>query len=106
MHLSEELLGTSPVVDPFLVSGDLFGGDQMSHGLAVCEGAPLPVRTVELRWLRAALAAEVAAPGEPLGDSTSEHVADLGQLGGELAIAVVEDLDGGPIRPLHERVRG
>jgi hypothetical protein len=104
LHLAEELLGAPSVVDPLLVSGDLLGSDQAGDGLTLDESAPLPIRAMELGRLGATLAARVAAPGQPLGDVSSQHVADLGQLGCELAVALIEDLCGGSIWPLHERV--
>jgi len=79
----------SVVGDPFLVELGLRLGEPPVDGLAVDLGGPLPVRAMQLGRVAVAVAVRFAAAVVPLGQASGSDVADVGQLGGEVAVSAL-----------------
>src|SRR5664279_567756 len=79
----------SVVVDPLLVELGLGRGEPSVDGLGVDLRGPLPVGAVQLGRVGVAAAARLAAAVVSLGQAAGGDVADVGELGGEFAVATL-----------------
>ena len=86
-HLCDEALQLSVVGDPLLVELGLGGAEASGDGLAVDFGRPLEVRAVGLGRISVAFAAWGAAARVAADDASRADEPDVGQLGGDLAVA-------------------
>src|SRR5664280_3497210 len=85
-HLGDDGALASVVVNPFLVELGLRLGEPPVDGLAVDLGGPLKVRAMQLRRVAVAVAVRFAAAVVSLSQASGSDVADVGELGGEVAV--------------------
>ena len=88
-HLGDDGALATVVVDPFLVEFGLTLGEASVDGFAVDFGGLLPVRAMQLGRVAVAVAVRFAAAVVPLGEAAGSDVADVGELGGEVAVTAL-----------------
>ncbi len=88
-HLLDDVSQLAVVVDPFLVDVRLGLVESAGDGLAVDLGGPLVVGAVGLGWVGVAFAAGRGAARVAGGEAAGVDQADGGELGGDLAIALL-----------------